>query len=420
MENDLTPALQQLAEQGRAAAAVIGLASTEQKNAALLAAASGIERASAAILAANAVELEQARAAKMSDGLLDRLRLTAERIQAMADGVRHVAALPYPVGRVWAAWPRPNGLQIQRVSIPIGVIAMVYESRPNVTADAAALCLKSGNVVVLRPARECFASAQLIAACFAEALLAVDLPPAAVSMVPSADRALVTALVQLHGLIDLVIPRGGPALQQMMVEQARVPVLQHLAGLCHVYVHRDAELAMARAVVLNAKMRRVGVCGAAETLLIDAAVAPTHLPSILQDLADAGCEIRGDATTQQLFPASLPASEADWQTEYLAPILSVRVVEDIEVAIAHINHYGSHHTDSIITQDTAAAARFLAAVDSAMVLHNASTQFADGGEFGFGAEIGIATGRLHARGPVGLEQLTTYKYQLLGDGNCRP
>jgi glutamate-5-semialdehyde dehydrogenase len=297
---------------------------------------------------------------------------------------------------------------------------MVYESRPNVTADAAALCLKSGNVVVLRPARECFASAQLIAACFAEALLAVGLPPAAVSMVPSADRALVTALVQLHGLIDLVIPRGGPALQQMMVEQARVPVLQHLAGLCHVYVHRDAELAMARAVVLNAKMRRVGVCGAAETLLIDAAAAPTHLPSILQDLADAGCEIRGDATTQQLFPASLPASEADWQTEYLAPILSVRVVEDIEVAIAHINHYGSHHTDSIITQDTAAAARFLAAVDSAMVLHNASTQFADGGEFGFGAEIGIATGRLHARGPVGLEQLTTYKYQLLGDGNCRP
>lgn len=409
-----------LVERARAAYGQLQLAGEDAKNAALLAAAAQIEARADQILAANAVEVAAARAGGVSEGLVDRLLLTPTRVQAMADGVRSVAALPDPVGRVLAQWPRPNGLTIRRVSIPIGVIAMIYEARPNVTADAAALCLKSGNAVVLRPGRECFETARVIADCFATALQQVGLPPAAVTLVPTADRALVTQLVQMNGLIDLVIPRGGIALQQMIVEQARVPVLQHLAGLCHVYVHAGADLAMARAVVMNAKLRRVGVCGAAETLLVDQAVAASHLVPILQDLAAAGCEIRGDQAVQALFPAASLATEQDWQTEYLAPIIAVRVVADLAQAVAHINHYGSHHTDSIITDDPTVAAAFLAQVDSAMVLHNASTQFADGGEFGFGAEIGIATGRLHARGPVGLEQLTTYKYHLLGNGQCRP
>ena len=362
-----------LGESARAAYGQLQLAGEAAKNAALLAAAEQIEARADQILAANAVEVAAAKAAGkaagMTDGLLDRLLLTPTRVQAMADGVRSVAALPDPVGRVLAQWPRPNGLTIRRVSIPIGVIAMIYEARPNVTADAAALCLKSGNAVVLRPGRECFETARVIADCFATALQQVGLPPAAVTMVPSADRALVTQLVQMNGLIDLVIPRGGIALQQMIVDQA---------------------------------------------------LAASHLVPILQDLAAAGCEIRGDKTVQALFPAASLATEQDWQTEYLAPIIAVRVVADLAQAVAHINQYGSHHTDSIITDDPAAAAAFLAQVDSAMVLHNASTQFADGGEFGFGAEIGIATGRLHARGPVGLEQLTTYKYHLLGNGQCRP
>ncbi len=352
--------------------------------------------------------------------MLDRLTLDASGVEAMAHGLEEVAALPEPVGRVLADWTQPNGLHFQRVSVPLGVIGIIYESRPNVTADAGGLCLKAGDAAILRGGSESFHSSTTIADCLRRGLAAAGLPEAAVQLVPTRKRAAVGLMLAMAEHIDVIVPRGGKSLIERVQRESRIPVLAHLEGLCHVYVDAAANLAKARAIVLNAKMRRPGVCGAAETLLVDRAVAATHLPPILADLRQAGCALRGDPATTKLDPAVTPASEADWTTEYLDAILSVRVVDGIDGAVAHINHYGSHHTDAIVTENTAVAERFLAEVDSAIVLVNASTQFADGGEFGMGAEIGISTGRLHARGPVGAEQLTTYKYIVRGTGQVRP
>jgi glutamate-5-semialdehyde dehydrogenase len=338
----------------------------------------------------------------------------------MARGLDEVTALPDPVGRILADWTRPNGLRIQRVSVPLGVIGIIYESRPNVTADAGSLCLKAGNAAILRGGSESFHSSTAIAECLRHGLREAGLPEAAIQLVPTRDRAAVGIMLTMSQHIDIIVPRGGRSLIERVQNESRIPVLAHLEGICHVYVDAAADLAKTRAVVLNAKMRRTGVCGAAETLLVDRAVAAAVLPPILDDLKQAGCALRGDAETRALDADIEPASEADWTTEYLDAILAVRVVEGVDGAIAHINRYGSHHTDSIMTEDVTTAERFLAEVDSAIVMHNASTQFADGGEFGMGAEIGIATGRLHARGPVGAEQLTTYKYIVRGAGQVRP
>jgi glutamate-5-semialdehyde dehydrogenase len=351
----------------------------------------------------------------------DRLVLDGKRIEAMAQGAEDIAALADPVGRELARWQRPNGLDIQRIATPIGVIGMIYESRPNVTADAAALCLKSGNAVILRGGSESARSSAAIHAAMIEGLRAAGLPEAAIQLVQTTDRAAVGAMLEgLSGAIDLIIPRGGKSLVARVQSEARVPVLAHLEGICHVYVHHAANADMAREIVLNAKMRRTGVCGAAETLLIDTSILPSLGTSILGDLQNAGCEIRGDAAVRAAFPAAKPASEEDWRTEYLDAIIAVKAVDGVEEAIRHIETYGSHHTESIVTEDAGAAERFLAALDSAIVLWNASTQFADGGEFGMGAEIGIGTGKLHARGPVGVEQLTTFKYVVRGTGQTRP
>ena len=405
----------------RRAARALALASDARRSQALNAAAAAIRNRAPEILAANAADVAEARARGTAGSFIDRLVLNRERVEAMARGVEDIAALPDPVGRILASFERPNGLKINRVSTPLGVIGIIYESRPNVTADAGALCLKSGNACILRGGSESFATSALIHACLVEGLRAAHLPEAAISRVPVKDRAAVgEMLAGLDGCIDVIVPRGGKSLVARVQAEARVPVFAHLEGIVHIYVHGDAGLAKARQILLNSKMRRTGVCGAAETLLVDTACAGTLLAPLVKTLLDAGCAVRGDAAAMAVDPRVTPASVEDWRTEYLDAIISVKLVDGLDGAIDHIETHGSHHTDCILTEDAAIAQRFFDEVDSAIVLHNASTQFADGGEFGFGAEIGIATGRMHARGPVGVEQLTTFKYQVHGQGQVRP
>jgi glutamate-5-semialdehyde dehydrogenase len=407
-----------LGAEARRAAATMAQATATQKTRALEAAAAAIRAERAAILAANARDLAEAR--DLSPAMRDRLLLDEQRIEAMARGLEEVAALPDPVGRELARWTRPNGLDIARVAIPLGVVGIIYESRPNVTADAGGLSLRAGNAAVLRGGSESFHSSRAIVAALRRGLAAAGLPENAVQLVPTREREAVGLMLRMSEFIDIIVPRGGRSLIERVQRESRLPVIAHLEGNCHVYVDRAAQLEKARKIVLNAKMRRTGVCGAAETLLVDRAVADKYLPPILADLHGAGCEIRGDAATRALDREAKAASEADWTTEYLDAILAVRVVDGLAAAIEHINRYGSHHTDAIVSEDQAAAERFLAEVDSAIVLVNASTQFADGGEFGMGAEIGISTGRLPPRGPVGAEQLVTYKYVVRGNGQVRP
>ena len=406
-----------------ARAAGVELATTpgDRRNEALKAAADALRRRTDDILAANAKDMSAARERGIGDAMLDRLLLDAGRVAAMADGIDTIVELRDPVGRVLAEWQRPNGLLIQRVSVPLGVIGIIYESRPNVTADAAALCIKSGNAVILRGGSESFHSSRAIYACLRDGLAAAGVCEDAVQMVPTTDREAVGYLLSsMARWVDVVVPRGGKNLIQRVQDEARVPVIGHLEGICHVYLHGGADAAMARDVTLNAKMRRTGICGATETILVDRDAAQRLLPDVAAALQQAGCEIRGDEQVRAIVSDAVAATEADWSTEYLDAIVSVRVVDGIGEAIAHIARYGSGHTESIVTDDAEAAERFLREVDSAIVLHNASTQFADGGEFGMGAEIGIATGRIHARGPVGADQLTSYKYVVRGDGQVRP
>jgi len=388
------------------------------KDQALLLAAAALREHEAQIIAANAEDI--AAAPGLSPAFRDRLLLNPARVEAMAKGLEEVAALPDPVGRVLAEWQRPNGLRFQRVAQPLGVIGMIFESRPNVTADAAALCLKSGNAVILRGGSESLRSATAIHACMVQGLKLAGLPDAAVQVAPSADRAFVGAMLRASGLIDLIVPRGGKGLVMRVMEEARVPVLAHAEGLCHTYIHASADHAMARAILANAKMRRTGVCGATETLLIDAAIAPALLPALIADLRALGCDFRADEAARAIVPGLKPATDEDYATEWLDAILSVKVVSGVDEALAHIRRFGSEHTEAIITEDAGAAQQFLDGISSAVGLWNASTQFCDGAEFGFGAEIGIATGRLHARGPVGLEQLCTYRYKIFGTGQVRP
>jgi glutamate-5-semialdehyde dehydrogenase len=411
--------MQQLGAAAVEAAGVLALASTAQKNQALGAAAAAIRARRGAILEANGQDIEAAQG--LSSALLDRLRLDDSRIGAMARGLEEVAALADPVGSVMASWTRPNGLRIERVRVPLGVIGIIYESRPNVTADAGALCLKSGNAVILRGGSESRHSSAAIHECLLAGLVAAGLPASCIQLVPTSDRAAVGEMLSgMSQYLDVLVPRGGKSLVARVQAEARIPVIGHLEGNCHVYVDRGADLAMARSVVLNAKLRRTGICGAAETLLVDRACISTHLAPLIADLLAAGCEVRGDETAQAVDPRVRPATEEDWYTEYLEAIIAVRIVDGVDAAIAHIARYGSAHTEAIVTADEARAARFLTRVDSAIVLHNASTQFADGGEFGMGAEIGISTDRFHARGPVGVEQLTSYKYVVHGTGQVRP
>ena len=409
---------------GRAAVAaqpVLASATSAQKNAALVAAARAIRKHSAAIIEANVRDMSSARARGLGNALLDRLELNAARVEGMARGIEEVAALPDPIGTVMAEWDRPNGLRIARVRVPLGVIGIIYESRPNVTADAGALCIKSGNPAVLRGGSESVNSSAAIHRCLVAGLESAGLPAACVQLVPTPDRAAVGYMLSgMTEYLDVVVPRGGKSLVKRVQDEARVPVIGHLEGNCHVYVDRDADLPMARAIVMNAKLRRTGVCGSAETLLVDSACAKTHLAPLIKDLLDAGCEVRGDATVQNVDARVRAATEDDWYTEYLDAIISARVVDGVDAAVAHIARYGSAHTESIVTENARSAETFLRNVDSAIVLHNASTQFADGGEFGMGAEIGISTDRFHARGPVGVEQLTSYKYVVRGSGQTRP
>jgi glutamate-5-semialdehyde dehydrogenase len=417
---DVKTLMEAMGRRARAAARTLSLASPDKKTTALKAAAQAIRDNGSAILQANAEDIAAA-SNKMTDAFRDRLSLDPKRLAAMADGVDVVAALPDPVGTVIASWERPNGMKIERVRTPLGVIAVIYESRPNVTADAGALCVKAGNAVILRGGSESFHSSRAIHRALVKGLESQGLPADAIQLVPTRDRTAVGELLSgLGGSIDVVVPRGGKALVGRVEAEARVPVFAHLEGVCHVYVHSAADLDMAKKIVLNAKMRRTGVCGSAETLLVDRAAAGTHLKPLVEMLIAAGCEIRGDEATRATDKRVVPATEQDWSTEYLDAILSVKVVDGLQAAIDHIERYGTHHTDSIVTSDAKAAEKFLNEVDSAIVLHNASTQFADGGEFGFGAEIGIATGRMHARGPVGVEQLTSFKYRVLGTGQTRP
>jgi glutamate-5-semialdehyde dehydrogenase len=403
------------------AAAVLALASTERKNIALAAAAAAVRARRGEILAANERDMSAARAAKLSNALLDRLQLDEKRVEGIARSIEEVVALADPIGTTVADWDRPNGLRIQRVRVPLGVIGIIYESRPNVTADAGALCLKSGNAVILRGGSESRHSSTAIHACLVDGLRVAELPEESIQLVPTTDRAAVGyMLAGMTDYIDVIVPRGGKSLVARVQKEARVPVIGHLEGNCHVYVDRDADVRMARTIAVNAKMRRTGVCGAAETLLVDRACVDTHLAPIIEDLLAAGCEVRGDATVQKVDSRVRPASEDDWYTEYLDSIIAARVVDGVDAAIAHIAKYGSAHTESIVTENDVTAERFLQQVDSAIVLHNASTQFADGGEFGMGAEIGISTDRFHARGPVGAEQLTSYKYVVRGKGQVRP
>ena len=418
---DIAAAMTGIGRAARAAARVLALAATAQKDRALKGMAGALRAQQGAILAANAEDLAEARAGGLGGAFLDRLALNPERVEAMAQGIEAVAALKDPVGTVTESWTRPNGMTIERVRVPLGVIGIIYESRPNVTADAGALCLKSGNAAILRGGSDSLRSSRAVVAALGKGLREAGLPEAAIQLVPTRDRVAVgMMLTGLNGDVDVIVPRGGKGLVARVQAEARVPVFAHLEGVCHVYVDKGASLDMAKKIVLNAKMRRTGVCGAAETLLIDRAAAGKFLPPLVGMLIDAKCEIRGDADTQAADKRVKPATEEDWSTEYLDAIIAVKVVDGVGAAIAHIDRYGSHHTDAIVTDDTAAAGKFLREVDSAIVLHNASTQFADGGEFGFGAEIGIATGRLHARGPVGVDQLTTFKYRIHGSGQIRP
>lgn len=410
-----------LGQNARHAARALALASGAQRADGLRAAAKALRAASATILAANRDDCADAIARGTKGAFLDRLTLDEQRLHAIAKAVEDVAALADPVGRVLAAWTQPNGLHFERVATPLGVIGVIFESRPNVTADAAALCVKSGNAVILRAGSESFRTSSAIAEAMRDGLRAANLPVDAIQLVPTRDREAVGMMLRgLNGTIDVIVPRGGKSLVARVQDEARVPVFAHLEGLCHVYVDGAADLAMARAIVKNAKLRRTGICGAAETLLVDQACATTHLAPLVKDLLDAGCEVRGDAQTQAIDARVKPAHDEDWATEYLDAIIACRVVDGLDGALAHIALWSSNHTDSIITADTARAERFLREVDSAIVLHNASTQFADGGEFGFGAEIGIATGRMHARGPVGVEQLTSFNYRVRGTGQTRP
>jgi glutamate-5-semialdehyde dehydrogenase len=410
-----------IGERARQAASVIAFAATDAKNQALLAAADAILAETPAILAANAEDIAAAKKRGISSAFLDRLTVTQARLAGVAQGLRDIAALPDPVGTVMAEWQRPNGLDISRVRTPLGVIGVIFESRPNVAADAGALTLKSGNAVILRGGSDSTRTSRAIHACLLEGLEAAGLPLDAIQLVPTTDRAAVgEMLAGLGGNIDVIVPRGGKSLVARVQEEARVPVFAHLEGLCHTYIDKSAGLTMAINVTVNAKMRRTGICGATETLLIHKDMVATHLKPVLDALAARNCEIRGDETVRRAWPDAKPATEEDWHTEYEDAILSVKVVDDVGGAIAHINRYGSHHTEAIVTEDLASVERFFTEIDSAILLHNASTQFADGGEFGFGGEIGIATGKFHARGPVGLEQLCSFKYLVRGNGQLRP
>lgn len=417
----LAAIMQRIGREAVAAQRELALSSGEQRNQALHAMAASLRALEARILDANARDVAAATAAGLGKAALDRLQLDAVRVEAMAKGVEEIAALADPIGAVIAEWTRPNGLHIQRVRVPLGVVGIVYESRPNVTCDAGALCLKAANASILRGGSESHHSSTAIHACLVAGLQAAGLPAACVQLVPTTDRTAVgLMLAGLEGAIDVIVPRGGKSLIARVQEEARVPVIGHLEGICHVYVDKSANLEMARSIVLNAKLRRTGICGAAETLLVDAAAERTHLARLVRELLDAGCEVRGDAATRAVDPRVVPASEADWRTEYLDAIIAVKLVDGVDGAIEHIARHGSDHTESIVADDAVTAERFLARVDSAIVLHNASTQFADGGEFGMGAEIGISTDRFHARGPVGVEQLTSYKYVVRGSGQVRP
>ena len=414
---DLEAVMRAIGRQAREAAGLLAQAEPGRKTAAIQAAAAALRVECAAILAANARDL--AEASDLSKALIDRLRLDEGRVAAMAQGLDELAARPDPIGTVLAQWTRPNGLAIERVRVPLGVVGIIFESRPNVTADAGAICVKSGNAAILRAGSESFHSSRAIADCLGQGLSAAGLPATAIQLLPTRDRAAVGHLLAMPEFVDVIVPRGGRGLIERVQREARMPVIAHLEGVNHTYIHAGAELAMARRLVLNAKMRRPGVCGATETLLVDRAVAPTHLPPILADLAAAGCELRGDEAARALDSRVLPASEADWDTEYLDAIIAVRVVDGLDAALAHIARHGSRHTEAIVSQDAAASERFLREVDAAIVMANASTQFADGAEFGLGAEIGISTGRLPPRGPVGADELTSYKYVLRGAGQVR-
>jgi glutamate-5-semialdehyde dehydrogenase len=418
---DIAVTMSHLGRHARAAARVLALAPTTQKDRALGAMAAAIRAGKSEILAANTDDVASAKSAGLAAAALDRLTLNDQRIEAMAEGLDVVRGLADPVGRITESWTRPNGMTIERVKSPLGVVGVIYESRPNVTADAGALTLKAGNAVILRGGSDSHRSSRAIHAALTKGLREANLPEAAISLVPTRDRAAVGMMLQgLDGAIDVIVPRGGKSLVARVQSEARVPVFAHLEGVCHVYVDKAASLDMAKAIVMNAKLRRTGVCGAAETLLVDRAGADKHLKPLIAMLLDAGCEVRGDIAVQKADARVKPATETDWSTEYLDKIITAGVVDGVEAAIGHIERYGTHHTDAIVTADTAAAEKFLNEVDSAIVLHNASTQFADGGEFGFGAEIGIATGKLHARGPVGVEQLTSFKYRVRGNGQIRP
>jgi len=418
---DIAAVMREIGQRARAAARALALAPTDQKNRALGAMAAAVRAQSSLILTANAEDVTDARAAGVTGAFLDRLALDPARVEAVAAGIEAVRGLKDPVGTVMESWTRPNGMRIERVRVPLGVIGIIYESRPNVTADAGVLCLKSGNAAILRGGSDSMRSSRAILTALTEGLRAANLPEAAIQLVPTRDRAAVgLMLAGLDGNIDVIVPRGGKSLVARVQAEARVPVFAHLEGVCHVYIDKAASPDMAKKIVLNAKMRRTGVCGAAETLLVDRAGATSQLKPLIEMLIAAGCEIRGDKATLAVDKRVKPATEEDWSTEYLDAIIAVKVVDNVEAAIDHIERYGSHHTDAIITEDQATAEKFLREVDSAIVLHNASTQFADGGEFGFGAEIGIATGRLHARGPVGVDQLTTFKYRIHGNGQTRP
>jgi glutamate-5-semialdehyde dehydrogenase len=420
LRHDLETEMRTLGARARAAAQTLAIAPRAVKDQALRAGASSLRARQSEILAANAKDMAAAQERGLRASLLDRLALDVVRIEAMAAGLEAIAELNDPVGAELARWRRPNGLDIARVRVPLGVIGVIYESRPNVTADAGALCLKAGNAAILRGGSESFFSSRAILACLQEGLRQAGLPEATLQCVPTTDRAAVGIMLTMTDFIDVIVPRGGPSLIERVQQESRIPVFAHRDGICHVYLHAAADPGMARQVVLNAKMRRTSVCGAAETLLVDRAAATRLLPGVLDDLIAAGCAVRGDPDVQAMDVRVTPASEADWSTEYLDAIISVKAVDGLDDAIAHVSRYGSHHTDSIVTADLAAAERFLAEVDSAIVLHNASTQFADGGEFGMGAEVGISTGRLHARGPVGVEQLTSFKYVVRGGGQIRP
>lgn len=420
-QNSVEGLMLDIGRRARAAARPLAIASTEAKNKALLAMADALMHAEAEILAANAIDLRNAAETGVAASFIDRLTLNSARVAAIAQSMREIAELPDPVGTVITEWDRPNGLHIERVRTPLGVIGVIYESRPNVTADAGALCLKAGNAVILRGGSDSANSSRTIHACLVKGLEAAGLPADAIQLVPTTDRAAVGALLSgLEGSVDVIVPRGGKSLVARVQQEARVPVFAHLEGLCHVYVDGSADLEMAKKIVVNAKMRRTGICGSAETLLVDSAAIATHLQPLIEALTEAGCEIRASATVLRIVPGLKPATEEDWRTEYLDAIISVAIVDGIGGAIDHIARYSSNHTEAVIAEDPAVVERFFNEIDSAILLHNASTQFADGGEFGMGGEIGIATGKMHARGPVGVEQLTSFKYRVRGTGQVRP